>query len=355
MEGGVNIITRFILIYFLYILIINADLCILAKPAFFSKKTDILQVYLTKSCIPKSIIQSFESRHNARIHIITASKQDNPIFQIQQYPKPDVLVVSESTMQKLTRLKLIQPIEIDEVSNIKNIQSFFKSNFYYYNSEKIYSIPYIWDIYGLVIHKQIPTTSPSWSLLWQTDLSTSIAICNDPQENLEIALKSLGYSINTFDQKELALARNKLLELPSITILNPEQLWAQLNSNQISIAPFKKSKAEILIKSNPALKFYIPNEGGTLITYHIAIPIDSANPALAKLFINHLLSQSNPNSYTTLKIPSASILEKYEFRDIKQNADQKKDRLQFMNATWSEVKLQKRENQLSLSQTAHEI
>lgn len=343
------------MIYFLYILIINADLCTLAKPAFFSKKSDILQVYLTKSCVPKSIIQSFESRHNTKIHVITASKHDNPVFQIQKYPKPDVLIVSESTMQKLTRLKLIQPIETNEVNNIKNIQPFFKPNFYHYNSEKIYSVPYIWDIYGLVIHEKTPITSPSWSLLWQAAPSTAMAVSNDPQENLEIALKSLGYSINTFDQKELALAHNKLFELHSIAILNPEQLWSQLNSNQISIAPFRKSKAEVLIKANPTLQFYIPSEGGTLITYHLAIPMDSTNPALAKLFINHLLSKSNPNPYTTLKMPNANIVEKYEFRDTKQNVDQKKDRRQFTNATWSEIRLQKSKNQLPLSHTSHEI
>jgi spermidine/putrescine transport system substrate-binding protein len=133
-----------------------------------------------------------------------------------------------------------------------------------------------------------------WADLWDPRYTGKIALWNgDQRETIGIALKALGYSVNSVKRDELEAALEKLLVLkPSVLFMDEIELITSapvLGSGKALIALGWSVDAMEGRKINPAITYILPEEGTMLWADNFVIPINSSQKSTAELFINFLM------------------------------------------------------------------
>ncbi len=76
-----------------------------------------------------------------------------------------------------------------------------------------YSVPYMWGTVGILYNKSMVTDPvDSWDILWDEKYKGNILMMDSQRDTLMVALKKLGYSMNTRSTEELEQAKEALIE-----------------------------------------------------------------------------------------------------------------------------------------------
>ena len=107
-----------------------------------------------------------------------------------------------------------------------------------------------------------------------------------------IALKSLGYSMNTDNEDEIQEAYDWLVEqrnTVSPIYVTDEIIDNMLNENK-DLGVMYSGDAAYVLSENDNLGYFEPEQGTNLWSDAMVIPKNAANPALANEFINYVLT-----------------------------------------------------------------
>ncbi len=107
-----------------------------------------------------------------------------------------------------------------------------------------------------------------------------------------MALKALGYSMNTEDEGEIEAAYNWLLEMNNTmdpAYVTDEVIDGMINGNK-DIAVVYSGDAATILDENEDMSFFLPTEGTNLWSDAMVIPANAENPLLAHEFINYVLT-----------------------------------------------------------------
>ena len=78
-----------------------------------------------------------------------------------------------------------------------------------YDPENKYSVPYLWGTVGILYNKKmVDEPVDSWNILWDEKYTDSILMQDSVRDAFAVALKSLGYSLNSTDLDELEAAKS---------------------------------------------------------------------------------------------------------------------------------------------------
>ena len=110
-----------------------------------------------------------------------------------------------------------------------------------------------------------------------------------------MALKALGYSMNTADHDELEEAYEWLVTL-NLTmnpeIVTDEVIDAMINGNK-DMAVVYSGDAAYILSENEDMSYYSPSEGTNLWSDCMCIPATSTCPELASEYINFVINYDN--------------------------------------------------------------
>jgi len=234
----------------------------------------------------------------------------------------DVIVPSDYMVGIMIEAGQVQKLNQDLLPNASNISDDFSNPSYDPTGE--YSVPYQWGFTGLAVDTSVVGTDfpRSWDLVFGEEASAysgQITLLNDPRETLGAALKSLGYSLNSTDEGELAEAQ-AIVTAASNNLLafNTDSADELLTSGESAIAHAYSGDAftQFLETDDPSqYVFFVPEEGGTRWIDNMAIPFDAPHPCTAHTFINWLLdgeqgaALSNWNYYGTPNKASIDALD----------------------------------------------
>ncbi len=245
----------------------------------------------------------------------------------------DVIVPSDYMMGIMIEGGFVQPLNFDAIPNSKNISPDFANPSY--DPEQTHSVPYQWGFTGLAVNTAVVGTDfpRSWDLVFGDEASAyagQITLLNDPRETLGAALKSLGYSLNSTDEGELAEAQAVVAAAKdNLLAFNTDSADELLTSGESVIAHAYSGDAftQFLETDNPDdYVFFVPEEGGTRWVDNMAIPFDAPHPCTAHTFINWLLDAdegatlSNWNYYGTPNSGAIDALDD-ELRDFLTSPD----------------------------------
>ena len=231
----------------------------------------------------------------------------------------DVIVPSDYMMGIMIEGGFVQPLNFDAIPNSSNISPDFANPSY--DSDQSHSVPYQWGFTGLAVNTaEVGTDFPrSWDLVFGDEAAAyegKITLLNDPRETLGAALKSLGYSLNSTDEGELAEAQALVAaSKDNLLAFNTDSADELLTSGESVIAHAYSGDAftQFLGTDNPEdYVFFVPEEGGTRWVDNLAVPFDAPHPCTAHTFINWLLdgeqgaALSNWNYYGT---PNSAALD----------------------------------------------
>ena len=112
------------------------------------------------------------------------------------------------------------------------------------------------------------------------------------RDSFMVALKALGYSMNTDNEEEINEAYEWLRELNDTMepiYVTDEVIDSMMNGDK-DIAVVYSGDATVILDENEDMEYFMPSEGTNLWSDAMVIPANAENPELAHEFINYVLT-----------------------------------------------------------------
>jgi spermidine/putrescine transport system substrate-binding protein len=251
---------------------------------------ETLHIYTWADYISPDLVEKFEEQHQCRVVLDTFDSNEAMFAKLKAGAAGyDVIFPTTYMVQVMTAEGMLTPLDAANLPNLKHVDPTILARIG--NAEMKHSVPYTVG-YAIAAYRKdkLPTAPTSWAAFAQPTLAGRMTLLDDMRETIGAALKSLGYSINTRDDKELAEARDVLLTWKkNIAKFDNEGYKAGLDSGEFLFVHGYSGDLFQVAQENSKVALLIPQEGVTLSCDEMVIPKTAPKPALAHAFINFLL------------------------------------------------------------------
>ena len=273
-----------------------------------------IAVYNWGDYIDEDLITKFEEETGYKVVYSTFDSNEAMMTKLNQGGTHfDVVVPSEYAIEKMIEEDLLQEIDKSLLPNLKYIDSRFMD--LAFDPDNKYSIPYFWGTVGIVYNPEMLDGKKitSWNDLWDKDLKNEILLVDGAREVMAMGLNSLGYSLNSKNEKELREAQAKLDTLtPNIKAIVGDEIKMLMANEEASVGVVWSGDAADIMWENEKLDYVVPSEGSNLWFDNFAIPKSAQNVEGAHAFINFLLDPENAaqnTDYVGYSTPNIGALE----------------------------------------------
>ncbi|KEJ03518.1 spermidine/putrescine ABC transporter permease [Clostridium botulinum A2B7 92] len=249
----------------------------------------VLNIFNWSEFLPQSVIEQFEKEYNVKVNYSTFSSNEEMLAKLMGGNVPyDLVVTSDYAIEIMTKQKLVQPIDKNNVLNLANIDENVLG--LAFDPKNTYSLPYMWGGNNIVIDKtKITKKITSFDDLWDSEFKNSMVILDDPRVMIGLALQKNGYSINSKNPKELQKAKEDLIKLmPNVKAFDSESPKTLLINGEASIGYVWGTEAYLAKLENPNLEVVLTKEGVIPQYDNFVIPKKAKNKKLAEEFINFI-------------------------------------------------------------------
>ncbi len=260
-----------------------------------NKKT--LKIYNCGEYIDKNLIEQFEEEYNCRVVYETFDSNETMYTKLMSGETYDILVPSDYMIERLIKEDYLQPIDWSQIPNAENLMDVVMENAAY-DPEHTYTVPYFWGTVGIIYDTTVVAeedVAQGWNLLKDTDYAGNIYMYDSERDSFMVALKALGYSMNTTDTAEIDEAYNWLVEQRDT--MNPVYVGDDVIDNMISgnkaMAVVYSGDAAYMMTENEDLNYFAPEEGTNIWYDCMVITKDCTETELAHQFINFMLDNEN--------------------------------------------------------------
>jgi len=248
-----------------------------------------VNVYNWGDYIDPEVLDLFEEEYGIRVVYDTyATNEDLYVKMKQGGNSYDVVIPSDYMIERMIREDLLMEINMDNISMFEKIDERFLN--LDYDPDNSYSVPYMWGTVGIIYNTtMVDRPLTSWADLWDEEFDGEIIMLNSQRDTLAVALKKLGYSLNTRDIGELEEARDELIDQkPIVYAYLGDEVKDVIVGGEAGIAVVWSGDAVAMMDENPDLEYVIPSEGTNLWFDAMAIPANSQNPEAAEQFIDFM-------------------------------------------------------------------
>ena len=258
--------------------------------------SDVLNVFNWGEYIGEDVIANFEEEYGVKVNYSLFESNEIMYTKLLSGNTYDVIVPSDYMIERLMEEELIQPLDYSYMTNLDDLNPEVLALRDEYDMDGVYSIPYFWGSVGLVYNKNVVSEEKldelGWNILRDTEYSNKIFMYDSERDSFMVALKALGYSMNTENMDEINKAYDWLCELHdtmSPSYVTDEVTDAMIN-NEKDIAVVYSGDAAFIISQNDDMAYYVPKEGTNVWSDGFVIPSNAKNPKLANEFINYMIS-----------------------------------------------------------------
>lgn len=238
----------------------------------------------------------------------------------------DVVCPSDYMIQKMIDNDLLQELNWDNIPNAKaNIGAQYYEQSEAFDPGNRYAVPYCWGTVGILYNKTMvdePVTS--WSILWDEKYADSILMQDSVRDLFMVGLKSLGYSMNSTDEKELNEAKDLLIQQkPLVQAYVIDQVRDKMIGNEAALGVIYSGEAIFTQRENPDLEYVIPKEGTNVWIDGWVIPKNAENVENAEKFIDFMcrgdiaLLNFDYITYSTPNTAAQALIENDDIRNSK--------------------------------------
>lgn len=254
------------------------------------EKKPSINVYNWGDYIDKDVLKEFEQEYGIKVKYDTFATNEDLYVKLKQGGSSfDVIFPSDYMIERMIREDLLVKLDKNNIPNLANVDEKFMNLDYDPNND--YSAPYMWGTVGIIYNKtMINDTLDSWADLWNEEYKGQIFMLNSQRDTLAVALKKLGYSLNTRNIDELEAAKAELIkQKPLVEAYLGDDIKGAIVSGDGAIGVVWSGDAVAMIRDNPDLEYVIPKEGTNLWFDAMVIPKSASNKEGAEKFINFML------------------------------------------------------------------
>ncbi len=273
--------------------------CAAAVLAGCGPKKPELHIYTWSDYMKPELVQQFEKEHQCKVVIDTYASNEEMYAKLTAGATGYDLLFPTSYMVVLLDQKgMLLKLDRERLPNLKNLDPKYLATAL--DREFDHSVPYAVTISGFgYLKSQVKDPTPSWKMFDREDLKGRTTLLNDMRETIGAALKVLGYSLNTRDEKELAEAKEVVLRWKkNIAKFENEQYKNGLASGEFLLTHGYSGDLMLVQEENDDIEIVIPEEGGPLSFDDMCIPASAPNPDLAHEFINFVLEPQSAAELT---------------------------------------------------------
>lgn len=257
----------------------------------------VLKVYNAGEYIDKGLLGQFEKEYHCTVVYDTFDSNESMYTKLMSGEQYDVLIPSDYMIERLIKEDYLQPVDWEQIPNADNLMESVMSNAAY-DPEHIYTVPYFWGTVGIIYDTTVVAredTAQGWELLRDTDYAGNIYMYDSERDSFMVALKALGYSMNTTGTEQIDEAYDWLVEQRDT--MNPVYVGDDVIDNMISgnkaMAVVYSGDAAYMITENGNLNYFTPDEGTNIWYDCMVITKDCADTELAHQFMNFMLEAEN--------------------------------------------------------------
>lgn len=276
---------KLILLAVVLMILISATACSSNEPQ------QTLNVLNYDIYMDKSLINEFEEKNNVKIKYDTYSTPEEMYIKAKAGASSyDLIISSEYMIERMINEGMVNKLNFDNIPNYKYIDETFKNQPYDPNNE--YAVPYFWGTLGILYNKTtVDASSDSWEMLWDERHSQKIIMMDSQRDSFAAALKLLGYSMNTVNEKELDEAKALLIkQRPLVMAYITDGAPDIMINEEADMALVWSGEAVSAMAENENLDFVIPKEGSNIWIDAMFVPSTTKNQDLAEKFIDYLCS-----------------------------------------------------------------
>lgn len=260
-----------------------------------------LKVYSWGEYIDTSLLGKFEKEYNCKVVYETFDSNESMYTKIQSGETYDVLVPSDYMIERLMKEDKLQPIDWSLVPNAAGLDETVMGEAY--DPDNTYSVPFFYGTVGILYNKNVVDAGDleeGWEVLRNTEYAGDIYMYDSERDSFMVALKALGYSMNTTNKDEIDQAYNWLIEQRDTMapVYAGDDVIDNMISGNKSMAVVYSGDAAYIMSENEELEYYQPKEGTNIWQDAMVIPADSTQVELAHAYINFMLDPDNAYANT---------------------------------------------------------
>ena len=249
-----------------------------------------LHVYNWGEYTGENILREFEEKTGAKVVMENFDSNEQMYIKVANGESYDILVPSDYMIQRLIQEGYLQKLDHSKLDCLDKLCEDVVGLPYDPGNE--YSIPYFWGSVGIVYDKTKVDLEDlereGFDIFKDQKYKGQIYLYDSERDSFMMALKALGYSMNTENEGELQSAYEWLVEC--VQTMDPEIVTDEIIDNMAqgrkALGLIYSGDATYVMSENEDMGYYLPESGTNLWSDAMVIPANAKNPDLAHEFIN---------------------------------------------------------------------
>ena len=263
----------------------------LAAPATVEGGQRVLHIYTWSDYFDSEVLSDFEDRFKCRVSIDYFDSNEAMYAKLKAGGGGYDIITPSSYMSAIMyRQNMLLELDHSLIPNLENMDKSFIA--LTEDPEMRFSIPYTRTVSGVGYDsKRVkPEHLGGWDIFGNAAYSRRMTMLNDMRETVGAALKHLGHSLNTTDEKELAEAAEVLKKWKkNLAKFDVDEAKIGLGAGEFLVIHGYNGDVALIMEENPDISFYIPREGSSIASDDFVVAEGSPDKELAHAFINYML------------------------------------------------------------------
>lgn len=251
-----------------------------------------LRVFNAGEYMDPELIEQFEEEYDCNVIYETFDSNESMYTKLMSGSEYDILIPSDYMIERLIKEDQLQPINWDNITNKDAINP--ENLGYAYDPDNTYSIPYYVGTVGILYNTEVvdeEDLADGWELLRNPKYAGDIYMYDSERDSFMVALKALGYSMNTDNKDEIDAAYDWLIEQKET--MDPVYVGDDVMDNMISgnksIAVVYSGDGCYIMDENDELAYFDPDQGTNEWSDAMVMTKDCTDTELAEAFMNFFL------------------------------------------------------------------
>jgi spermidine/putrescine transport system substrate-binding protein len=267
-------------------LAVAASLPVLGRSSF--AQSNQVNVYNWDTYIGETTLEDFTEATGINVRYDLFASNDELFAKLREgNPGYDVIFPSNDYVERMIAADMLLPLDHALIPNLKNIDPLFTDPVY--DPGRKYSAPYFWGTVG-VGYRLSKADPSSWGDLFESDEYAGRMAWLNSLDTIQVAMKYLGYSINSVDPGQITEATELLIRAkPNVKAIAPDTGQDLLIAGEVDVAIEYNGDILQVMAEDDDLGYVVPEEGSLLWEDDMCIPKGAPNAENANKFINFIL------------------------------------------------------------------
>jgi spermidine/putrescine transport system substrate-binding protein len=255
------------------------------------KKTEAktLNFYNWTDYIADSTIPNFQKETGIKVVYDTYSSNDTLFGKLSAGSTGyDIVVPTDATLVKMKHAKLIEPLDLSLIPNVKNLDPRFRNAAYDPGNQ--YSIPWQWGTTGIGFDKnKVGGSVTDWDAFELPAVKGKSSYLDEARDAFAMALFALKKDPNSTNDSDLDDAKNYLIDLKKKIKSITSDYQEPLKSGELLLAQAYSGDVFQIQAAKANIEYVIPTSGAFSWVDSMAIPKGAPHPGNAEKFMNYIL------------------------------------------------------------------